>query len=111
MAKNRVQAIPLSSFDTSGLTTSYQVIDSAGLDAACFLVRITNDSNVDITVSLDGTNNNEYLVAGDAIVLPVQTNSQPGGWVSLLPKGQKFYVKGPSAGTGSVYLSGYYVAP
>ena len=111
MAKNRVQAIPLSSFDTASLTTSYQVIDASGLDEACFFVRISNTSNIAVTISLDGVTDNEHLQALDELLLPVQTNSQPGGWVALLPKKQKFYLKGAGAGTGSVYLSGYYVAP
>jgi len=111
MAKNSVKAIPLASFNTTGLTTSYKVIDSAGLDEACFLVRITNDSDADITLSLDDVADHEFIMAGDVLLLPVQTNSQPGGWVALLPKGQRFYVKGAGAGTGLVYLSGYYTAP
>jgi SOS-response transcriptional repressor LexA len=111
MSKNSVKAIPLSSFNTTGLTASYQVIDSAGLDEACFLVRITNDSGVDITVSLDGVTDNEYIIAGEVLLLPVQTNAGPGGWVALLHKGQKFYIKGTGASTGLVYLSGYYTLP
>lgn len=111
MSKNSVKAIPLSSFNTTGLTTSFQVIDSAGLDEACFFIRITNDSNIDVIVSFDGVNEAEYVPTLTRFELPSQTNASPAGYVALMQKGQKLYVKGTGDGTGSVYLSGYYTLP
>lgn len=105
--KNTVKAIALTSFDSASLTSSYLPINSAGLPQACILVRIINDSSVDVTISYDGTADNDYLRTTETLQLPLQSNSQPNNNESVLPKGTKVYVKG-TAGTGSLYLAGYY---
>ncbi len=107
MSQDVVKIIPLSSFDTSSLSGTYQVINSTGLPHACFLIRINNDSNMDITVSFDGTTDQEFVSSNSSLTLPFQSNSSPNGFVAKMAKGTKVYVKG-SSGMGSVYLSGYY---
>lgn len=106
--KNVVQAIPLTSFDTASLTTSFQVLNSTGLTAACFLIRLVNNSDKDITISYNGTDAAEFIRKGSDLPLNAQTNSQPNNKVALFPLGQKIYVKGASSGTGLIYLSGYF---
>lgn len=107
MAKNHIRAITLTSLDTSTLASAYKAINSAGLPEACVLVNITNDSDTDLLVSYDGTTDHDYVRATTRIDLNLQTNSLPNGKVSQLAKGTVVYVKS-AAGTGSVYLSGYY---
>jgi len=114
MAKNRVKTLPLSSVDSATFGVAvYSTFDAAGLGEACFLVRITNGSNVGVVISLNGIEDHEVLLSGQSISLGVQTNSSPGGWVSLFAKTQQFFVKPitAGAGTGLIYVSGYYTAP
>lgn len=107
MATNRVQAIPLKSIDSATFTGSYQAINPTGLSEACFMIRINNDSNRDLTLSYDGTTDHEYVLAGDFLQVDAQNNARPNNFTALFSKGLVVYVKA-SAGTGSVYLSGYY---
>lgn len=105
--KNKILAIPLTSIDSSTFTGAYQVINTNGLPNACFLIRIINDSSVDITISYDGTTDNDYIRTNETLQLPLQSNAQPNNFIALIAAGTKIYVKS-SAGTGLVYISGYY---
>lgn len=108
MAQNRVQAIPLISFASSSLTASYQPLNT-GLPAACFMIRINNATSTAVTLSFDGVNDHEVIGAGAVELLNFQTNAQPTAWTALLASGQIIYAKA-TAGTGTLYISGYYVA-
>ena len=105
--KNTVKAIAMTSIDSATFTGDYQVISAAGLPKSCQIVRISNVSNRNITISYDGVADNDYLVAGAVLQLPFQSNSQSPNYCAKLAVGTKVYVKG-TAGTGLVYLSGYY---
>lgn len=107
MATNRVNAIPLTSIASSSVTGTYAAINTNGLPEACFMIRINNDSNKDITVSYDGTTDHEFIIAADFLQVDAQNNSRPNNFTALFAKGMIVYVKG-TAGTGNVYLSGYY---
>jgi len=105
--KNTVLPISLSSFNSASLSGTYQAINSGGLEQPCFFLRIVNDSNVDITVSFDGTNDNEFIPAGQQFELNSQSNNRPSNHVANFGKGTTIWIKGNS-GTGLIYLSGYY---
>lgn len=107
MATNRVQAIPLTSIASSTVSGTYQAINANGLSEACFMIRINNDSNKDITVSYDGSTDHEFIIASDFLQVDAQNNARPNNFIALFPKGMIVYVKG-TAGTGNIYLSGYY---
>lgn len=107
MATNRVNAIPLTSIASSTVGSTYAAINATGLPDACFMIRINNDSTKDVTVSYDGTNDHEFIIAGDFLQVDAQNNARPNNFTALFPKGMVVYVKG-TAGTGNVYLSGYY---
>ncbi len=107
MSTNRVNAIALTSIDSATVAGAYQAINAAGLPEACFMIRINNDSNRDITVSYDGTADHEFIIAGDFLQVDAQNNSRPNNFTALFAKGMIVYVKG-TAGTGNIYLSGYY---
>lgn len=107
MIRNWVEAVEMTSFDSSGMAAGYQVIDIAGLDYPCFLIRIINASSKDITLSYDGTTDQDYLVAGNTLQLSLQKNALPHGKVLQMKQGAKVYVKG-TAGAGFIYLVGYF---
>lgn len=105
--KNIAKAITLTSFDSASLTGTYQPINSSGLDFPCFYVRINNTSNVVVTISYDGVNDHDVILASDKLDLNLQTNAGSATNVCNFAKGKVIYIKG-TAGTGLVYVSGYY---
>jgi hypothetical protein len=107
MPKDFVQVLTLASRDSGTFNNTFQVV-SSGLAEACFLLRIVNDSNIDVLVSYDGLSNHDYVPSGQELNLNLQTNSQPGNWTALIKKGTPVYVKGAIAGVGSVFVAGYY---
>lgn len=109
MLRNTVKAIVLTSFDSSTLSAVFQPINPAGLDRACFLVRITNDSDEGAILSYDGINSHEFIAPATTVELPTQTNSGPMNRAGYFAQGTVIYAKeATTAGTGEIYLSGYY---
>lgn len=105
--KNSIQPILLTSINSAAFTGAYQLLSaSTGLDNPCFLIRIINNSNQNITISYDGINDHDFLPTLNTVQLPFQSNSQPNNFVAQIAKGTRIYVKG-AAGAGLVYLSGY----
>jgi len=108
--KNSVNQIPLTSINSAAFTGAYQLISgAAGITNSCFLIRIINNSNQNITISYDGVNDHDFLPTLMTLQLPFQSNSQPNNFNANLSKGTKIYVKG-AAGAGLVYLAGYFQA-
>ena len=106
--RNTIKAIPLTNIASSALTTSYQAINSTGLPNACCLLRLVSTSSTSVTISYDGVNDHEFLLDGESFNINAQANSQPVSLTANFPIGTKVYAKG-TAGTGNIYLSGYYV--
>jgi len=107
---NNFNAIPLTTFDTSGLTGSYATLNGTGIEQPVKILKVINKSDTDITISYDGTTDQDIVSAGDAFIIDVQANNETGGGrrgYLRLSKGQIIYGKG-SAGTGNVYIIGYY---
>jgi len=109
MSKNFVQAIDLVSIDAATFTGNLQIFNTNGLDEACTIIRIINDCDEDVTISYDGTTEHDYVRSGDTLQLDFQQNSLPGGRVSMMKQGTVLWISG-AAGTGFVYLAGYYNA-
>jgi len=110
MPVNYISPVEMTHFDTFTLDPiNYQPIDIIGLDAACTIIRIVNDSDVDTFISLDGVTDHDYLRAGNDITFNFQLNSQCNNHVSKMRKLAKVYVKGvvPKFG-GYIYLIGYF---
>jgi hypothetical protein len=96
---------PLSSVDSATFSGSYVALGSA-LAHPARIIKLTNNSTVDVTVSWDGVTDNEFLPSGSFLLLDVTTNhSMPLNFE--IQQGTAFFVKG-NAGTGSVYMSYYY---
>lgn len=104
--KNIVLAIPLSSLASTSFGAAYTLV--ATLTNACFLLRITNNSDQDVTVSYDGTHDHDFVPKATQFNINAQTNSSPQNKQALFPQGFKVYVKGTAGMAGSVYVSGYY---
>ena len=107
-AKDSVLPIALSSFAGTSLSTAYQAINATGFTKSCILIRLINDTNKDLTVSHDGTNNHDFVQAGETLQLPIQSNLLPATGVAQFKKGTVIYIKSDASGTGTAYLSGYY---
>lgn len=105
---NAILPITMTSFNTAGLNGSFQVVNSGGTTEACVLIRIVNDSDQDVTVSFDGAVDHDYVRAGETLQLPIQSNAAPGSNTAKLRQGTQVWVKGAGAGTGLIYLAGYY---
>lgn len=89
------------SIDSATFTGSYQTVGTPTLQPAR-IFKIVNNSTMDVTVSLDGTNDNDFLPKGTFVLYDVGTNRGNSAPELCLPPMQ-IYVKG-SAGTGLVYF-------
>jgi hypothetical protein len=107
--KNYVYPITMTSIDSSTLTgAGYQAINGpGGLPQPCTMLKIVNNSTVLVTISWDGTTNHDVAPLGSIVIYDFQSNSQPSGDLSAAKKGTIIYVNG-SAGTGLIYLVGFY---
>ncbi len=108
MAQNSVKPFLLSSILSSAMTSIYAPLNGTGFSQAPFFIRIINNSTMAVTISYNGVTDHEFIPANTIFELPSQTNAQPNAQVALFPKNTIVYVKG-TAGTGNIYLSGYYV--
>ncbi len=109
--KNKVLPIPLTSIDSATFTGAYQLLSGVGgLTNPVIMLHIANNSNVPITISYDGTNDHDFLLADSDRELNFQTNALPQHYEAMLAQGTKIYVKGAAGvgNTGSIYLSGWY---
>ena len=105
--KSTVKAIPLTTIASSTLTGTYQAINALGLGFPCFVLRLNSTSTTAVTVSYDGTTDHEFLLNGATLQIMTQTNSNV-STNAMFSASTKVYVKG-TAGTGNIYLSGYYL--
>jgi len=109
MAQNSVKPFQLTTILSSTLIlNTYQAINPDGFEEAPFFIRITNGSTQTVVISYDGINDHEAVLINTSFDLPSQANAQPNGNVALFPKHTVVYARG-TAGTGNVFLSGYYV--
>lgn len=102
-----LRAEALRSRDAATFTGSYQTL-GAVLANPSRILKITNNSTVDVTVSYNGgTTDQEYVPTGTFLLIDNTANAVAGAECAM-PKGTQVSIKG-SAGTGNVYLSTYYV--
>ena len=97
-----------SGFMMAGAYTQIGFAVNASFANACFLIRIINATNQDISISYDGVTDHDYLIAGQTLQITSQTNSPHNVDCALFPIGTKVYAKG-LAGAGTIYLTGYYL--
>jgi len=109
--KNRTKPIPMTYFNTAGITGSYQPINPDGLPYACVAISIKNYSDFIIDISYDGLQSQEVLGIGEELFFGFQKNSRPNNNVAMMAKGTRVYVMDGGAGFkgGFVYLTGWYL--
>lgn len=72
------------------------------------IIKFTNNTGQDLTISWDGINDNEFIPSGGFLLLDCSSNAVADGKLSI-NKGTVFYVKG-TAGTDNLYISYYYAS-
>lgn len=109
--KKKVEALTMITYDVSLLAGTYALITAAaGLLESCIMVKFINDSDRNVTISYDGTNDHDIIRDTTEILYNFQTNAQPTTGFAQLAKGTKVYIKAAAGGTGTFYLVGYYNA-
>lgn len=110
MARSYVLAIPQTSIDAATLDNNFDQINPDGLDQACFLIRIINNSNITVLISYNGVDVHDTILPNETLQLEFQTNSSPNGFVAQLRKGTIVFIASETGnpGVGTIYLSGYY---
>ena len=105
MSKNFIVPVPLATFNSTGLSGTYQL--AATLASPVLILRIVNNSGVAVTVSYDGTNDHDVIQTLATLQLNIQANAGATNFSAWLRQGTQIYVKGPSASTGLIYIAGY----
>jgi len=111
MAKDFVQAIPLSTIDSAALIApTFIPINSDGIPEACFMLKIINDSATTILVSYDKSTRHDAIAPKTSAILGMQEQSQGPNKRALFKKGTVVSVRTYSGGAsvGLVHLSGYF---
>lgn len=103
----RVAWETLRSIDSSTFTGAFAAIGTP-LAHPCFLIKIVNESGVDITISVDGSTAIDIVPAGTYFLYDECANASREAGLSIA-LGTQFYVEGSSS-TGKVYLVAQYVA-
>lgn len=96
----------LRSIDSATFTGSYQAVGTPLLYPS-YILKMVNNSNVLVTVSIDGINDIDVAPA-NSFWLYDESKVGMSSSIPAIPKGTQILVKG-SAGTGSVYLVSQYV--
>lgn len=104
------QCIPMATFASASVTGSYQSLNGSGFGDDIKILKVYNGSTLGITISYDGVTDHDFWPAGATLIIDLQTNhsdnSAYGAGTLNGRKGQIIYGKG-TAGTGSLYISGY----
>jgi hypothetical protein len=66
------------------------------------IIKMVNQSDEDVTVSVDGTTDHDVCPAGGFWLYDCAANKQAGPTMAA-PVGRQYYVNG-TAGTGNIYL-------
>ena len=75
MESNSVRAISLKSFDSANILSTFQPLNGTGLSDSIKILRIVNDSNKDVIISLDGVNNSDIILKNSDLILEFQANA------------------------------------
>jgi hypothetical protein len=106
MYTNNVAWETLRSVDSSTFAGSYVALGSS-LSHPAYRLKLVNNSNVLVTVSIDGSTDIDVAPAG-SFWLYDESFAGPSGAFPALPSGTQIFVKG-SVGVGSVYLVVQYI--
>lgn len=106
-AKNRAEPVVMHTFNCALLTGSYQVVSAGGFSKDLCVYKVYNASSQDVTISYNGTDDNDIIPAGGTFIFDIQANAEGNraGW----PAGRELYVKG-TASAGTLYETGYSIS-
>jgi len=110
MPKSFILPLEVDTIDATTFTGALQKVTVlGGIAETCIILRIINDTSEDVEVSYDGFTINDYIPSGQTLQLDFQANAQPNANVAVLKKGTDVWVGSTAgAGTGVLYLTGYY---
>lgn len=94
--------LPRRERNSTTFDNTYQTLGAVTEDPAV-VFKIVNLSTIDVDISTDGTTDHDIIPADSYTLYDIQTNKDEDQKFAL-PAVTQFYVKGASAGTGSVYL-------
>ncbi len=99
----------LRTLDTSTMVSS-STFYAVGTPLAhpSYICKLVNNSNVLVTISIDGVNNVDVAPANSFWLYDEGKVGQSSA-IPSLPKGTQIYCKSASAGTGNVYLVTQYI--
>lgn len=103
----RIAPEPLRSIGFASISGTYAAIGaSPALTHIACIIKITNNTNGDLTISWDGSTDHDFVPAGSFVLYDISANTgrEQGLYI---PIGTKFYVKG-TPGSGSCYLTVLY---
>ena len=107
----RIKAIPLKSLASTSFGASYTLVTaSSGIPNPCLMLKIVNNSDEDVTVSYDGTTDQDFVPKGTVAELKPGDVNSPNNYSAIWAQGTQVWVKGSTGMTGSVYVSGYYIS-
>lgn len=96
------------SIDSATFTGSYQALGTP-LANACSIIKLVNNSNVLVNISIDGTNDHDVAPASSFWLYDITSDSPKETDSIFVEKGRQYFVKG-SAGVGLVYLVVQFIA-
>lgn len=99
----------LGSVDTSTLSGSFVPI-GIPFQYPTGIVKLVNNSNMLLTVSIDGQTPVDVLPPNSFFLYDITSNLPNGLQGAYFPQGTQFYVNG-NAGTGSVYITSLFIVP
>lgn len=96
----------LRSLSSASVTGSYQAVGTS-FAHPIRLVKMVNNSTQDVTVSFDGTTDNDFIPANSFALYDMTTNRSNAGGNFAFQIGTQVYIKG-TAGTGTFYITAVY---
>src|ERR1700755_826367 len=98
---------PIRSISATTFTGSFQNLGTPLAHPAAIL-KMVNNSSVDVTISIDGTTTVDIAPASSYWLYDATTNRASDGNPIFIPQGRQYMVSG-TAGTGTVYLVVQYI--
>lgn len=111
MATDLIKILALSSFDSADIGTTYAKINSTPFAYPVQLMVITNDSTEPVIISIDGVTDQIYVAKNTVRNIYAQQTAQPSGSKSAFPAQLTVWVRGATAGSGTIALEAYYNQP
>lgn len=107
---NRVTWDQVRSLDTSTMSSSSTYYNiGTSLTYPAYKVRFVNNSNQDVTISIDGTNGYDFVPKGTSVVYDTTQAQLSTADMPAVPIGTQFSAKAASAGTGLLYVIVQYI--